>query len=182
MDDADLIRDWQQGGHRAFEALVRRWQEPVSRFLYHMVERKETVPDLCQEVFLRVYQARSRYRGTGKFSTWLYQIALNIARDAARRRRHQQLTLEDGDLPGEGACPVEAFAQQEIVEVVNRAIAALAEPLRSVLVLHHYEGMTFEEMAPLLDAPASTLRSRFATALGRLREQLRNWKDEETPR
>lgn len=148
-----------------------------------MVERKETVPDLCQEVFLRVYKARSRYRGTGKFSTWLYQIALNAARDAARRRRHEPLPLDDdGDLPGAAACPLETCAQQEVVDVVNQAVAGLPEPLRVVLVLHHYEGMSFEEMAPLLDAPASTLRSRFATALGRLRERLRNWKDEETPR
>jgi RNA polymerase sigma-70 factor (ECF subfamily) len=180
-DDRELIRSWQQGGHAAFTALVRRWQQPVARFLYHLVERKEAVPDLCQEVFLRVFQARSHYRETGHFSTWLYQIALNAVRDAGRRRRHEPLSLTNGELPTSLPGPPVQSIQRETTDAVSRAIGDLPEPLRLVLVLRHYEGMNFEEMARLLQTPASTLKSRFAVALGRLRERLRPLNDIEPP-
>jgi RNA polymerase sigma-70 factor (ECF subfamily) len=179
-DDRELIRSWQQGGHAAFTALVRRWQQPVARFLYHLVERKEAVPDLCQEVFLRVFQARSHYRETGHFPTWLYQIALNAVRDAGRRRRHEPLSLTNGELPTPSPEPPALCSQRETSEAVNRAIADLPEPLRLVLVLRHYEGMNFEEMARLLQAPASTLKSRFAVALAKLRERLRVHNDNDS--
>src|SRR5262249_17914634 len=131
----------------------------------------------CQEVFLRVYQARSRYRATGKFSSWLYQIALNVVRDAARRR-HPLLPLV-GDAIVDEPCPAEQCQQQDLSNAVSRAVADLPKPLRVVLVLHHYEDMHFEDMALVLQTPASTLRSRFATALRRLRDRLRHLKDAE---
>src|SRR5438132_9166499 len=107
--DAELMRRWQQGEAAAFEALVRRWEHPLGRFLSRLVVRPELVQDLCQEVFLRVYQAGPGYRETGAFSTWVYRIALNAARDAGRRRRHapQPLhshDLEADDLPAELRC------------------------------------------------------------------------------
>src|SRR5262245_50682035 len=170
--DADLIRRWQRGDAAAFEDLVRRWQQPMARFLAHLVGRPELVQDLCQEVFLRVYQAAPRYRETGAFSTWLYRIALNVARDAGRRRRHEPGPLPYQEPPA-GAPPVESqCARRELVEAVARAVAELPPPQREVLVLRHYEGMSFEEMARLLTTPASTLKSRFAAALNQLRVRL----------
>src|SRR5436190_18269759 len=94
-DDPDLIQRWQRGDAPAFEALVRRWQTPVARFLARLVGRPDLVQDLCQEVFLRVHLARGRYRTDGAFSTWLYRIALNVARDALRRHRRQMSPLPD---------------------------------------------------------------------------------------
>jgi RNA polymerase sigma-70 factor (ECF subfamily) len=173
MDDAQLVRSWQQGGPGAFEALVRRWQQPVARFLYHLVDRKESVADLCQEVFLRVFQARSQYRETGNFSTWLHQIALNAARDAGRRKRHDPLPLANGEPTAITLGPPALCERKELADAVSGALAELPQPLREVLVLRHYEGMNFEEMARLLETPASTLKSRFAAALCRLKERLR---------
>ncbi len=87
QDDADLMRRWQQGDAGAFVDLTRRWQQPMARFLSRLVGQPDQVADLCQEVFLRFYLKGPRYRENGTFSTWLYQIALNAARDAGRRAR-----------------------------------------------------------------------------------------------
>jgi len=179
--DEDLIRRWQEGDPSAFEDLVRRWQNPMGRFLARLVGRSDLVLDLCQEVFLRLYQAGPRYRERGAFSTWLYRIALNVARDAGRRNRRAPQALLDHEPPANGA-PAEARCeQQELARAVAAAVAELPAPLREVLVLRHYEEMTFEEMGRLLQTPASTLKSRFAVALEHLRGRLEHfdWHQEE---
>ena len=170
--DADLIARWQQGDAAAFAALVRRWQQPVGRFLARLAGPADRVDDLCQEVFLRVYEAAGRYRETGTFSTWLYRIALNVARDAGRRRRRDPVPLDDTDPAGTGPAPEAVCAGQELARLVARAVAELPDPLREVLVLRHYEDMSFEQIARLTGTPASTLKSRFAAALERLRHRL----------
>jgi RNA polymerase sigma-70 factor (ECF subfamily) len=171
-DDAQLIRRWQRGDPSAFEEIVRRWQEPVARFLARFLGQREPVGDLCQEVFLRVHQAGPRYRETGSFSTWLYRIALNAARDARRRSRRNPLPLPD-DAVADRLAPADALCQQqELIRSVAQAVAELPEPQRLVLVLHHYERLNFEEIARLTGTPASTLKSRFAAALERLRLRL----------
>jgi RNA polymerase sigma-70 factor, ECF subfamily len=170
-DDTELIRRWQGGDPAAFAALVRRWQQPMARFLYHLVQRQEVVADLCQEVFLRAYQAGPRYRENGRFSSWLYTIALNVARDAGRRR--EPIALGEEELASRALSPASSCERQELAGIVRKAVVELPEPLRVVLVLRHYEGMNFEQMSRLLGTPASTLKSRFAVALGRLREQLK---------
>lgn len=170
--DDDLIRRWQAGDASAFEQLVRCWQQPMSRFLARLVGRLDQVPDLCQEVFLRLYQAGPRYREQGTFSTWLYRIALNVARDAGRRTRHAPLALQNHEPPANGVSAEACLEQRELAHAVAAALAELPAHLREVLVLRHYEDMNFEEMGRLLRTPASTLKSRFAVALQRLRGRL----------
>jgi RNA polymerase sigma-70 factor, ECF subfamily len=175
--DADLMRRWQRGDAAAFAALVDRWQQPVARFLLRVVGRADRVPDLCQEVFLRLL--RARYRETGRFSTWLFQMALNVARDAARRGRFAPGPLPDvgRDGPTDETCE-----RRELALAVACAVAELPPQQREVLALRHDEGMSFEEMARVLDTPASTLKSRFTAALHRLRGRLTElgWSFEET--
>jgi RNA polymerase sigma-70 factor (ECF subfamily) len=181
--DADLMRRWQRGDAAAFGALVDRWQQPVARFLLRVVGRPDSVPDLCQEAFLRVLRAAPRYRETGRFSTWLFQIALNVARDDARRGKRAPRPLPDGDEPGDSGPPLAATCEQrELARAVAAAVAELPPPQREVLALRHDQGMSFEEMAHVLNAPASTLKSRFAAALHRLRARLAElgWDGEES--
>jgi RNA polymerase sigma-70 factor (ECF subfamily) len=181
QDDTELMQCWRQGDVTAFEALVRRWQQPVGRFLARLTGPAGPVQDLCQEVFLRVYLAGPRYRESGAFSTWLYRIALNVARDAGRRRRREALALPDPG-PASDEAPAETVcAQHELAEAMAQAVAELPQPLREVLVLRHYEERSFEEIARLLGTSASTLKSRFALALRRLRQQLQQlgWSHEE---
>jgi RNA polymerase sigma-70 factor (ECF subfamily) len=170
--DSDLIQRWQGGDTAAFEEIVRRWQQPIGRFLFRIVGDADTVNDLAQEVFLRVLHAGTRYRENGAFSTWLYRIALNVARDAARRARRTPLSLANQDMSGRAATADAACQQKEVEQIVARSVAELPEPLRLVLVLRHYEQLSFEEIARLTGNPASTLKSRFAAALERLRKRL----------
>ena len=171
--DADVIRRWRSGDRAAFEQLVGAWQTRIGRFLTRLTQCPETANDLTQEVFLRVYVSAHKYRETGQFSTWLFQIALNLARDAARKKtRHPTQPLPDAEPPG-GEYPGEVVVlQQERSAVVKAALAELSHPLREVVVLRHYEDMGFEEMARLLNTPASTLKSRFTVAMRQLHESL----------
>jgi RNA polymerase sigma-70 factor (ECF subfamily) len=172
--------DWRNGNPAAFEGLVRRWQQPVARFLFHLVGREEPLADLCQEVFLRVYEHRSHYRETGTFSAWLYRIALNVGRDALRRRRRYPRRLGDEEPVAAEPSPEAACEQAERRRLVAQSIAALPEPLRVALVLRHYEEMSFEQIARLLGEPASTIKSRFSAALLYLRKRLRFLCDDPT--
>jgi len=176
------MRRWQAGDPAAFAELVARWQQPVARFVARLAG-PERVPDLCQEVFLRVLQNGGRYRETGHFSTWLFRIALNVTRDAGRRQVRQNRDLRQSrDRKGAGAdsassrsrlcAPDELCERQELARAVEVALAELPQPLREVLALRHDQGMNFEEMARVLRTPASTLKSRFAAALSRLRRRL----------
>lgn len=170
--DAALVGRWRKGDAAAFALLVRRWQQPIARFVARMISRPELVNDLCQEVFLRAFQAGGRYRERGTFSSWLYRIALNVVRDASRRRLHLMLPLEDGEPVAATPPPDAICVLRETRQQVAAAVAELPDDLRLVLVLRHYEEMSFEEMARLTATPASTLKSRFAAALNRLSNRL----------
>jgi RNA polymerase sigma-70 factor, ECF subfamily len=172
LTDADLVRCWRDGNSAAFETLVRRWQQPLARFLYHLLGRQDVVPDLCQEVLMRLYQAGPLYREAGRFSSWLYRIALNVARDHARRARRLPVPVQVPELVDSRARPDRPCDEQEAHELLAEAVAELPQPLRLVLVLRHYEELSFEEIARLTGTPASTLKSRFAAALGKLRSRL----------
>src|SRR5687767_1627656 len=112
-DDAELVERWRRGERAAFEALVRRWQQPIGRFLFRLTGRAETAGDLCQEVFLRAWHAGPRYREAGAFSAWLYRIALNAARDAARRGRRALVPLAD-EIADRAPSAETACAQREL--------------------------------------------------------------------
>jgi RNA polymerase sigma-70 factor, ECF subfamily len=169
-EDADLIRRWQQGDVDAFGAVVRRWQRPVARFLARLLGPDASVADLTQEVFLRAHRAIGRYRDQGCFSTWLYRIALNLARDAGRQARRAPVPLPE-EVPAR-ASGDDGWERRELADAVALALADLPDPLREVLVLRHYENVNFEQMARLLAVPASTLKARFAVALRRMRDRL----------
>lgn len=163
-EDADRLSRWLAGDPAAFAELVDRWQRPVARFLARLADPGR-VPDLTQDVFVRVLRAAPRYRATGRFSSWLFQIALNVARDAGRRKRFEPAPLTDD--VADPRRPRSALADD-----VADAVAGLPPPLREVVALRHDLGMNFAEMARLLGTPASTLKSRFAVALRQLRDRL----------
>lgn len=163
-EDADRMTRWQRGDADAFAAIVARWQRPVARFLTRLAGPSRAA-DLTQDVFVRVLRAAPRYRPTARFSTWLFAIALNVARDAGRRQRFEPAPLPD-DVPDA------ADDSSHLGNDVAAAVAELPPTLREVVALRHDQGMNFEEMSRLLGTPASTLKSRFAVALNRLRSRL----------
>jgi RNA polymerase sigma-70 factor (ECF subfamily) len=168
----ELIDRWRRGDARAFEALIERWQAGVARFLAYYASETGAVEDLCQEVFLRVHLGRGRYRPEGAFSTWLYRIALNVARDAVRRRERRQRMEARQTSGSNGEAADVGCERREARELVSAALGMLPEKLRVVVLLRHYEKMSFAEMSRVLHIPANTLKSRFAAALNQLRINL----------
>lgn len=179
--DGDRMRRWAAGDRAAFEEIVRRWEVPICRFLARLCSDPHEASDLTQELFLRVYLRGAGYRDEGHFRTWLYRIALNLARDAARRRTRKPAVplTEVHDKAGRSEEPDGG----ERAALVRRALAELTEAQREVVVLRHYEDLSFEAMARLLGIASTTLKSRFLTAMGKLEQTLtaRGLKPESAP-
>lgn len=179
--DGDRMRRWAAGDRAAFEEIVRAWTGPIGRFLVRLTGDADTASDLTQEVFLRVYLKGAHYRESGTFRTWLFQIALNLSRDAARSRaRKPAIPLADSHEIAVIECEPDT---RERAAIVAAALAELPIAQREVVVLRHYEDLSFEAMARLLGVSATTLKSRFATAMAKLERTLiaRGLKPENAP-
>jgi RNA polymerase sigma-70 factor (ECF subfamily) len=171
--DHELMQRVRRGDAGAFEALVCRWQQPVCRVLARYAPRNGDVEDMSQEVFLRVYGARDRYRTSGEFSTWLFRIVLNVARSAYRRRRRQPESVDAGQAAATSAPADQTAQRKEEDRLVEEAVAALPPRLREVLVLKQFAELTFAEVAQATSLPASTVKARVRAALDRLRVELK---------
>lgn len=171
--DHELLRRAGLGDATAFESLVRKWELPVGRILRRLLPNVSEVDDVRQEAFVRVLLASRRYKPHCEFSTWLYQIVLNLARDARRRRKWSVELLDNGQPIDGTSDPRSAAQQRETAEIVETALASLPNPLREVLVLRHYAELTFERIAEVLNEPTSTIKSRAKTALEKLHAELR---------
>src|SRR5262249_12373270 len=128
------MRRWRQGDLGAFEAIVRRWQGPILRLLTRLVGCEATAQDLGQEVLSRLFLGKERYREEGAFSTWLYQIALNLARDAWRRRRPVAPLSEATE---KGAAAESLVETEEMSGRVGQAVQELPPAVREVVILRH---------------------------------------------
>ncbi len=174
IDDRVTLARAAAGDARAFEAFARRWEAPVYRFLLRVTGSPSTAEEARHLTLVRVYTHASGFRG-GSVKTWLfriaYSVALNLVRDEARATFR---ALEDAErLVDPSASPDAEVADAEERQRVRLALDRLDEGDRALLWLRVAEGMTFEEVAGALGAPASTLRYRFTRALRRMRRQLR---------
>jgi RNA polymerase sigma-70 factor (ECF subfamily) len=168
----------------AFAQLVTRWQRQIHRLCARMTGDLHRAEDLAQEAFARVFTKRKHYEPSGRFSTFLWRIALNLCYDELRKlKRRKEFPLEhwDEDRGGHGIAsgtPDTIMAAAERAEAVRRALQQLEEPYRAVLVLRHYEGLKFREIAEVLKVPEGTVKSRMAEGLTRLSGMLRARKTE----
>ncbi|HLH56205.1 MAG TPA: RNA polymerase sigma factor [Verrucomicrobiae bacterium] len=161
-----------------FDRLVKRWEEPIRRLCIRMVGDVHRGEDLKQDTFLRLFEKRKNYEPKGRFSTFLWRIALNICYDELRRQKRRRELLnvnepdEDGEprheLAAETAGPDYHAATLEEGELVRRAVLELPEIYRAVVVLRHYEDMKLAKIAEVLEIPEGTVNSRMAEALSRL--------------
>jgi RNA polymerase sigma-70 factor (ECF subfamily) len=164
--------------HHEFSRLVKRWEEPIRRLCTRMTGDPHRAEDLRQETFLRLFERRKEYQVTGRFSTYLWRIALNLCYDELRRRERRLEFVRDpepreaageaSDAVAEGPGPDARAAQQEEGELVRQALDRLPEIYRTVIVLRHYEDMKLAKIAEILDIPEGTVNSRMAEALARL--------------
>lgn len=161
---------------QAFAQLMERWQGPIQGLCTRMIGDPHRGEDLTQEVFARLYARRRGYEPTGKFSTFLWRIALNICYDEIRKtKRRRELSLDEPDddnltveFEAAGTLPDQRMVEDERADAVRRALVELAEPYRVVVVLRHYEGLKFREIAEVLGIPEGTVKSRMTEALSQL--------------
>jgi RNA polymerase sigma-70 factor, ECF subfamily len=175
--DEQLVEAFQNGDAAAFDTLLGRWDVKIRGAIYRLVGPNEDVRDLCQETFLKAYRGLGSFKKEARFSSWLYQIAVNTCRDRQRRRRGRTLvSLDEVDtsdarlLPAASA--IEVVEGRDLSRLVAAAVEALPADQREVIVLKEYEGLTFLEIADTLDLPISTVKTRLYRGLGQLRQRL----------
>lgn len=184
-DDNALMLRLQHGEDTALNELMTRWQTPLLRFIYRYVGDPHEALDLAQETFVRVYEARSRYRPTGHFSSWLFQIASNLCRNHLRwEQRHPTVSLARGEeeenapadasdtLPSPGKTPFDDAARNDTARCVRESIQNLPHDLRTTVLLFEYEDLSYEEIAGVLECSPKAVETRLYRARKLLREKL----------
>jgi len=176
--DAPLVERVKQGDARAFEMLVVKYQRRIERLIGRMVRDADLVPDIAQETFIRAYRALPQFRGDSAFYTWLYRIAVNTAKKAlmelkrdplvtetalASREQDDETSRVENEL-SDGETPESIMASRQIAATVNAAIDALSEDLRQAITLREIEGLSYDEIAEVMNCPIGTVRSRIFRA------------------
>lgn len=189
--DEALLGRYAAGDVDAFALLVERYERPLFNFILRSVRDRERAEDLLQDVFVRVVQNASSFKGDAKLSTWLYTIARNLCIDASRKmvfRRHRSLDAPGEGRDGDGAAMVERVAGSTptadrqaiggaVGEAIQRAVEELPEEQREVFLLREVEHLPFKEIAEIVGVPENTVKSRMRYALERLQEALSEYED-----
>jgi RNA polymerase sigma-70 factor (ECF subfamily) len=177
--DRDLVISASKGLEGGFEELVRRYQRPISAYVYRMVGDYESALDLTQEIFIKIYGSLSRYRPEFKFSTWIYKIAHNAAIDHLRRNTGRERSLISGtesdnyDLPieSEGLSPEQQSEREERRVEIELVIRSLPTAYRELIVLRHSQDLTYEEIVEVTGLPLGTVKNRLFRARDMMRQQ-----------
>jgi RNA polymerase sigma-70 factor, ECF subfamily len=187
LDDSAVVGQFLAGEERAFQELVDRYQTRLLNFVYRTIGDREKAEDLVQEVFIRVYRHLHRFDTSKKFSTWIYTIASNLAKNELRNRSRNPLVLfqtikknwedEDRPLQFEDATsrPDDLYRKRHLRELVDEATARLPEHHRQVFVLRELEGKSYEEIAEITECNLGTVKSRLNRARNSFAEIIAPW-------
>ena len=182
--DRQLVERAQRGDKHAFELLVQKYQRKLGRLLARFIRDPAEVEDVTQEAFIKAYRALPAFRGDSAFYTWLYRIGINTAKNylMALGRRAPTSTeveaeeaegLEDGEQLRDINTPESVLLSAEIARTVNATIEELPEELRTAIQLREIEGMSYEDIARIMECPIGTVRSRIFRAREAIAERLR---------
>jgi RNA polymerase sigma-70 factor (ECF subfamily) len=182
--DQQLVLRAQRGDKQAFELLVEKYQRKLGRLLSRFIRDPAEVEDVTQEAFVKAYRALPAFRGDSAFYTWLYRIGINTAKNylMAMGRRAPTSTeveaqdaegFEDGEQLRDINTPESMLLSKEIAATVNATIEGLPEELRTAIQLREIEGMSYEDIARIMDCPIGTVRSRIFRAREAIAERLR---------
>ena len=171
-----------RGDAQAFEVMVRRHQQRVFRIAYRITGSRADAEDVAQDVWIRVWGALASFTGASAFSTWLHRVTVNSSLNAVRRRATRTAHLDaDGDADrvdrlARMPAADEVWEDHARSDAVRAAIAALEPDLRVVIVLRHFEGLTYDQLCDVLSLPEPTVRGRLARGRARLAVGLRGWR------
>jgi RNA polymerase sigma-70 factor (ECF subfamily) len=182
--DQQLVERAQRGDKRAFELLVSKYQRKLGRLLSRFVRDAAEVEDVTQEAFIKAYRALPSFRGESAFYTWLYRIGINTAKNylVALGRRAPTTTgfdneeaegFEDAEQLRDVSTPESELEGKEIAATVNHAMDALPADLRTAITLREIEGLSYEEIASVMNCPVGTVRSRIFRARDAIAAELR---------
>ena len=181
--DKELVKRVQKGDQAAFDLLFARYHVKILNLIGRYVRDSEEVRDVAQEAFIKAYRALPRFRGDSAFYTWLYRIAINTAKNhlvsRSRRPPSSDVDIEDADFRDdadmlrESEDPESALARDQLQETIHQALADLPDDLRSALTLREFDGLSYEQIAEVLECPVGTVRSRIFRAREFVDERMR---------
>jgi RNA polymerase sigma-70 factor (ECF subfamily) len=189
MEDGHVIAAFLSGEERAFSEIVTRYQTRLLNFVYRTISDWEKAEDLVQDVFLRVYRHLHNFDRTKKFSTWIYTIAANLAKNELRNRsRHRLVLLEEmttirrgeecqHELEDASSRPDDLFLKRHLCALVDEATAQLSARHRQVFVLRDVQGKSYEEIAEITSTKVGTVKSRLSRAREALADIIKPWVD-----
>ncbi|MDY0072605.1 MAG: RNA polymerase sigma factor RpoE [Thauera sp.] len=182
--DQQLVERVQRGDKQAFGLLVSKYQRKLQRLLSRLIRDPAEVEDVAQETFIKAYRALGSFRGDSAFYTWLYRIGINTAKNwlVAQGRRaptstsvdaEEAETFDDGERLRDMNTPERLLMSRQIGETVEEAMAALPAELRTAIMLREIEGLSYEEIASVMECPIGTVRSRIFRAREAIAQRLR---------
>ncbi len=181
--DLDLVRKVQKGDKRSFDLLVLKYQQRIINLAFRFVKNWDDAADVAQDAFIKAYKGLAKFRGDSAFYTWLYRIAVNTAKNhlvSAKRKSTtnaldaQEAEQYDGaDLLRENATPEKAALAEELKKVIHEAIEALPDDLKEAVTLREFDGLSYDEIAVIMDCPIGTVRSRIFRARDAIDEKIK---------
>ncbi len=179
VNDCELVSTAISGTEGSFEELVRRYQRPISAYVYRMVGDYDIALDLTQEIFIKIYGSLARYRPEFKFSTWIYKIAHNAAIDHLRRNSGRERSFTSGtetdnyELPleSDGLSPEQQSEREERRVEIECVVRSLPTAYRELVVLRHSQDLTYEEIVEVTGLPLGTVKNRLFRAREMMRQQ-----------
>ena len=181
--DLELIADVRQGHRPAFSELVKRHQRGLLRLSMRFMKDLDCAQDVVQEAFIKSYEKLSLFEGRASFKSWLYQIAVNTARNKLRENRHQFSDIEDVSI-GIDATAEKDLVHQAVGRMLQKEVDLLPFKQKTALVLRVYEDLSFAEIAEIMECPYDTAKANYRHALLKLKEtfetkqELRSWTSE----
>ncbi|MFQ5639846.1 MAG: RNA polymerase sigma factor [bacterium] len=190
MTNAQLIHKFLAGDMNAFNTLVWRWEKNLYNFVFRYIGNREDAKDICQQTFIRVYRKLHHLRDVNRFSTWLFQIAVNLCRDEIKKQeRRNSVSLEqlnennngvESSLAGikndDQSDPEKRVNDHVLYDLINRALQNIPEEQRVVIIMKEYQGLKFTEIADILETSVNTTKSRMYYGLTALRKVFKQWK------
>ena len=186
MQDAQLIVKYLNGDISAFNTLVWRWEKPLFNFIYRYLGDFELAKDVTQKAFIRFYKNLHKLKEHAKFSSWAYQIATNLCKDEIKRIKKRTLISIDSIsennyendcklIEEENAQPDSKYNKIQLEQLIKKALQAIPEEQRIVIIMKEYQGLKFKEIAETLGEPLNTVKSRMYYGLSALRKVFDGW-------
>ncbi len=184
MTDTTLIQQYLDGDVSAFNMLVWRWEKPIFNFVLRTIGDEASAKDICQNTFIRTFKELKHLREKDKFSPWIYRIALNQCRDEMKKNRNKHILYIDEamkddvshcsirHLPNDECNPEQQYHRHELGCILQKALQALPEEQRVIIVMKQYQGLKFAEIADILQQSVNTVKSRLYYGLRALKKIL----------